>query len=94
MSEPKKTTIMFGLGMPDGKDGKDGDKPQVSQECIDAALDVAEALGISRDKIDGEDLAMALMHFDDVCEDEDDGEDGRDGDGYGDGYGEGERRGA
>lgn len=66
MAAPKHTAIMIGLGGPDG-DG-DGDGGEVSQECIDAAIDVAEALGISRDKVDGETLAMALIKFDEVSE--------------------------
>ena len=74
--EPKHTTFVLGLGEPKHMtsphdEGKDG---QVSEEMKDAALDVAKALGLDHEKLDAEELALALEHFDQVCDQDDDEE--------------------
>lgn len=77
MSGAKHTTFVLGLGGPpdDDKskstvaddDGMGGDGAP-SEETKEAALDVAEALGVDRNKVDGEKLAMALREWYEACE--------------------------
>lgn len=78
MSGAKHTTFVLGLGGPpdDDKskstvaddDGDMGGDGAPSEETKEAALDVAEALGVDRNKVDGEKLAMALREWYEACE--------------------------